>query len=69
MERKIFNDPNPEMGSMRHLSDSWITGTEGMTAVDAAYLQSLADEHGEEVDTSLSKFMASSRIAELEERG
>ena len=69
MERKIFNDPHPEMGSMRHLSESWITGTESMTSIDAAYLKSLAAKLGEPVDEGLSKFMAKSKIAELEKRG
>lgn len=47
--------------------DAWTTGEEPMTGAQASYLQTLAEEAGEEVDTDLSKAEASKRIEELQE--
>jgi hypothetical protein len=44
----------------------WVTGDEPMTGPQASYLQTLAQEAGEDVDDSLSKAQASERIEELQ---
>jgi len=46
--------------------EDWVTGDEPMTAPQASYLQTLAQQAGEEVDDSLSKAQASERIEELQ---
>ena len=48
--------------------DEWVTGDEPMTGAQASYLQTLAQEAGEEVDENLSKAEASKRIDELQEK-
>jgi hypothetical protein len=45
---------------------NWVTGDEPMTGPQASYLQTLAQEAGEDVDDSLSKAQASERIEELQ---
>jgi Protein of unknown function (DUF3072) len=45
--------------------DDWKTGDEEMTAAQRSYLQTLAEEAGEEVDLNLTKAEASKRIEEL----
>jgi len=56
-------EPNPE----KDPSD-WVTGEEPMTGPQRSYLETLAQEAGEEVDTGLSKAAASERIDELQQR-
>ena len=48
--------------------DEWVTGDESMTASQASYLRTLAQEAGEDFDETLSKAEASKRIDELQER-
>jgi len=48
--------------------DEWVTGDESMTAPQASYLKTLAQEAGEPVDETLTKAEASKRIDELQER-
>ena len=48
--------------------DEWITGDEEMTGAQRSYLQTLADEAGEEVDPNLTKAEASKRIEELQQK-
>ena len=48
--------------------DDWKTGDEEMTAAQRSYLQTLADEAGEEVDLNLTKAEASKRIDELQHK-
>lgn len=48
--------------------DDWVTGDEPMTAAQASYLKTLAEEAGEELDETLTKAEASKRIDELRER-
>ena len=48
--------------------DEWKTGDEGMTGARRSYLQTLADEAGEEVDPNLTKAEASKRIEELQQK-
>ena len=46
--------------------DDWVTGDESMTAPQASYLKTLAQEAGEEFDPELSKAEASKKIDELQ---
>jgi hypothetical protein len=48
--------------------DEWKTGDEEMTRAQRSYLQTLADEAGEEVDPNLTKAEASKRIEELQQK-
>jgi len=48
--------------------EEWKTGDEEMTGAQRSYLQTLADEAGEEVDMNLTKAEASKRIEELQEK-
>lgn len=48
--------------------DDWTTGDEEMTGAQRSYLQTLADEAGEEVDLNLTKAEASKRIEELQQK-
>ena len=48
--------------------DDWKTGDEEMTGAQRSYLQTLADEAGEEVDLNLTKAEASKRIEELHQK-
>ena len=55
--------PNPEKDP-----DEWVTGDEPMTGPQASYLQTLAQEAGEEFDPNMSKSDASKKIEELQEK-
>jgi hypothetical protein len=55
-------------GSAAKDPDDWTTGDEPMTGPQASYLETLAREAGEEVDTALTKAEASRRIDELQDR-
>jgi hypothetical protein len=46
----------------------WTTGDEPMTGPQASYLETLAREAGEEIDSGLTKAEASEHIDELQER-
>jgi hypothetical protein len=46
--------------------DDWVTGDEAMTAPQASYLKTLAQEAGEELDPDLTKAEASKKINELQ---
>lgn len=46
--------------------DDWVTGEEPMTGAQASYLQTLAQEGGEEFDPGMTKAEASKRIEELQ---
>jgi len=48
--------------------DDWVTGDEEMTGAQRSYLQTLAEEAGEEFDPSLTKAEASKRIEELQQK-
>ena len=48
--------------------DDWKTGDEEMTGAQRSYLQTLADEAGEQVDLNLTKAEASKRIEELQQK-
>jgi hypothetical protein len=62
-------DRNPlPPGNAQKDPDEWVTGDESMTAAQASYLKTLAQEAGESVDESLTKAEASKKIDELQER-
>jgi hypothetical protein len=46
--------------------EDWVTGDEPMTGPQRSYLETLAQEAGEEVDETLTKADASKRIEELQ---
>jgi hypothetical protein len=48
--------------------DQWTTGDEPMTGAQESYLNTLATEAGEEIETDLTKAEASKRIDELREK-
>lgn len=48
--------------------DAWTTAEEAMTGAQASYLQTLAEEAGEDVDDDLTKAEASKRIDELQHK-
>lgn len=48
--------------------DDWVTGDEEMTGAQRSYLQTLAEEAGEEVEPDLTKAEASKRIEELQHK-
>jgi hypothetical protein len=58
----------PENSNMIKDPDDWKTGDEEMTGAQRSYLQTLADEAGEEVDLNLTKAEASKRIEELQQK-
>jgi hypothetical protein len=60
---KAQNDPNVQKDP-----EEWVTGDESMTAAQASYLKTLAQEADEPVDENLTKADASKRIEELQAR-
>jgi hypothetical protein len=48
--------------------EDWTTGEEPMTGAQESYLNTLANEAGEEIDPDLTKAEASKRIDELQEK-
>lgn len=58
----------PENSNMIKDPDDWKTGDEEMTGAQRSYLQTLADEAGEEVDLNLTKAEASKKIDELQQK-
>jgi hypothetical protein len=62
------SDTTQEDPSVRKDPDEWVTGDERMTAAQASYLKTLAQEADEPVDETLTKADASKRIDELQER-
>jgi Protein of unknown function (DUF3072) len=59
---------NTENSKMIKDPDDWKTGDEEMTGAQRSYLQTLAEEAGEEVDLNLTKAEASKRIDELQQK-
>jgi Protein of unknown function (DUF3072) len=57
-----------ETSNMIKDPEDWKTGDEEMTGAQRSYLQTLADEAGEEVDLNLTKAEASKRIEELQQK-
>lgn len=48
--------------------EEWKTGDEPMTGAQRSYLNTLADEAGEDVEDNLTKAQASEKIDELQEK-
>lgn len=61
-----MSDRNDSNQAARKDPDDWVTGDESMTAPQASYLKTLAQEAGEEFDPELSKAEASKKIDELQ---
>jgi len=57
-----------EQSNMIKDPDEWKTGDEEMTGAQRSYLQTLADEAGEEVDLNMTKAEASKKIEELQQK-
>ena len=55
--------PNPQKDPA-----DWVTGDEPMTGPQKSYLETLAQEAGEDVDDSLTKADASKKIDELQDK-
>ena len=62
---KQLDDPP---GNAAKDPDQWVTGDEPMTGAQASYLQTLAEEAREPVETDLTKADASKRIDELKDK-
>ena len=61
-----MSDRNDTNQAAQKDPDDWVTGDESMTAPQASYLKTLAQEAGEEFDPELSKAEASKKIDELQ---
>ena len=61
-----MSDRNDSTQAAQKDPDDWVTGDESMTAPQASYLKTLAQEAGEEFDPELSKAEASKKIDELQ---
>lgn len=59
---------NTDNSNMMKDPDDWKTGDEAMTGAQRSYLQTLAEEAGEEVDLNLTKAEASKKIDELQQK-
>jgi hypothetical protein len=62
------NDNQNDAGNTVKDPDEWKTGDEEMTGAQRSYLQTLADEAGEDVDPNLTKAEASKKIDELQQK-
>ncbi len=59
---------NPPPGNAAKDPDDWVTGDEPATGAQRSYLQTLAEEAGEEVPEDLTKAEASELIDRLQEK-
>ena len=64
--RTMTDRNNDQQNSAEKDPSDWVTGDESMTGPQASYLQTLAQEAGEEFDPELSKAEASKKIDELQ---
>ena len=62
---KQMDDPP---GNAAKDPDQWVTGDEPITGAQASYLQTLAEEADEPVETDLTKADASKKIDELKDK-
>jgi DUF3072 family protein len=60
--------PTDENQALQKDPDEWKTGDEPMTASQRSYLNTLAQDTGEDVDENLTKAEASKLIDELRDR-
>jgi len=58
----------PDASGLQRDPDDWKTGDEPMTAAQRSYLETLANDTGEEVEAAMTKAEASKKIDELRER-
>jgi hypothetical protein len=58
-------DGGPDLSRQERPTTEWVTGDEPMTGPQASYLETLAQQAGEEAPTGLSKAQASRAIDEL----
>lgn len=65
---KRKNNGAPAQGNAIKDPDQWTTGDEQMTGAQRSYLNTLAQEAGEDVAADLSKAEASKKIDELQEK-
>lgn len=63
---KSSNDETPS-NTIKN-PDEWTTGNEEMTGAQKSYINTLAQEAGEEVDEDLTKAEASKKIDELQHK-
>lgn len=66
--RNNSKQDNKPMDNTIKNPDNWTTGDEPITGAQQSYLNTLASEAGEEVDTDLTKAEASKKIDELQEK-
>ena len=59
---------NADAGNAIKNPEEWKTGEESMTGAQKSYLNTLADEAGEEVEEDLTKAEASRKIDELQQK-
>jgi hypothetical protein len=59
---------SPDLSRQERPTTEWVTGDEPMTGPQASYLETLAQQAGEEPPTGLNKSQASRAIDELRER-
>jgi len=62
------NSKTPVPGNTIKNLDDWKTGDEPITGAQASYLETLASEANEKVDTHITKAAASKKIDELQEK-
>jgi len=63
----MANEDNVQNNAVKD-PDEWKTGDEEMTGAQRSYLQTLADEAGEDIDLNLTKAEASKKIDELQQK-
>ena len=67
MEQNPKLQDNPESNAVKD-PENWVTGDEPMTGAQRSYLQTLAEEAGEEVPDDLTKAEASEKIEALQQQ-
>ena len=67
MEQNPKLQNNPESNAVKD-PENWVTGDEPMTGAQRSYLQTLAEEAGEEVPDDLTKAEASEKIEALQQQ-
>jgi hypothetical protein len=65
---KSPGDDSPGASSAEKDNSNWVTGDEPMTGPQASYLETLAQQAGEEPPTGLNKSQASRAIDELRDK-
>lgn len=62
------NTQHDQDGNLQKNPEEWTTGDEPMTAAQRSYLETLAQEAGEDVEEDLTKAEASERIDALQDK-